>query len=57
MATISIDRVLRTAYLTGNRDANEGGKPRTSIAARIKNWAETHAAYKIEKENRQRFDV
>ena len=55
MATISIDRVLRTAYLTGNRDANEGGKPRTSIAARIKDWAETHAAYKIERENRQHF--
>ena len=57
MATITIDRVLRTAHLTGSRENEEHGKRRTSIAARIKDWAETYAAYKIEKENWQRFDV
>ena len=57
MATISIDRVLRSAHLAGSRDSDNHGKRRRSIAARIKDWAETYAAYKIEKENWQRFDV
>ena len=57
MATISIDRVLWRAHLAGSRDSDNHGKRRRSIAARIKDWAETYAAYKIEKENWQRFDV